>query len=51
MKKMLSRMAILLGGVIAGVIAGLLLSTEQRLKLSQQLAALIGGMVEHCPDG
>ncbi|UCC88300.1 MAG: hypothetical protein JSV81_03060 [Anaerolineales bacterium] len=49
--KMLSWIAILLGGVAAGVMAGLLLSTEQRLRLSQQLAATIGGMAEQMPDG
>jgi hypothetical protein len=49
--KMLSRIVILLGGVAVGVMAGLLLSTEQRLKLSQRLAAVIGGMVEQLPDG
>jgi hypothetical protein len=51
MMKMLSRIMILLGGVAVGVTVGLLLSTEQRLKLSQQVAAMIGGMVERIPDG
>jgi hypothetical protein len=51
MKKVLMPMAILLGGGIAGLMAGLLLPTEQREQLSRQLAASIGGMVEHCPDG
>jgi hypothetical protein len=51
MKKVLLWMVIILGGLAAGVFVGLLLSTEQRLKLSQQLAVMIGGMVEQCPDG
>jgi hypothetical protein len=51
MNKLLSRLVILLVGVAAGVLAGLLLPTEQREQLSRQLAASIGGMVEHCPDG
>jgi hypothetical protein len=51
MKEKLSSVAILLGGVMVGVIVGLLLSAEQRLKLSQGLATLIGGMAEHMPDG
>ena len=50
MKKLLLLIA-LLGGVIAGLMAGLLLPTEQREKLSRQLATSIGGMVEHLPDG
>ncbi len=50
MKKLLVLLAVLLDGVIVGVTAGLLLSTEQRLKLSQQLAPVIGGMVEQMPD-
>jgi len=50
MKKVRLLIAIL-GGAIAGLIVGLLLSTEQREKLSRQLAGLIGGMVEHVPDG
>jgi LuxR family maltose regulon positive regulatory protein len=33
------------------LMGGLILPTEQREQLSRQLAALIGGMVEHCPDG
>lgn len=51
MMKMLSRIMILLGGVAVGVVVGLLLSSEQRLKLSQQLAAVMEGMVERMPDG
>ncbi len=50
MKKILLPMAMVLGGGIAGLIAGLLLPTEQRAKLSRQLAASIGRMIEHMPD-
>jgi hypothetical protein len=49
--RILSRIVILLGGVAVGVMAGLLLSTEQRLRLSQRLATVIGGVVEQMPDG
>ena len=51
MKKLLLLMVILPGGVIAGVIAGLLMSAEQREKLSRLLAAPIGHCLEHMPDG
>ena len=40
----------LLGGAIAGVIAGLLLSTERREKFSRQLAGAIAGVEERVPD-
>jgi hypothetical protein len=50
MKKVML-MAILLGGVIAGVIVGLLMPAEQREKLSRWLAAPIGRCLEHIPDG
>ncbi len=54
MTKSLLRMTIFIGGVTVGVttgvIAGLLLPFEQRLKLSQQLAEPIKGMVERIPD-
>ncbi len=51
MKKVLLPMAILLGGGIAGLMAGLLLPTDQREQLSRQLAASIERMIERCPDG
>ena len=51
MKRVLLPMVILLGGGIAGLMAGLLLPTEQREQLSRQLAGSIGGMLDHCPDG
>ena len=51
MKKLLVALAFLLDGVIVGLIAGLLLSTEQRLRFSQQLAGVIGGMEERMPEG
>ncbi len=51
MKGMLLRILFLAGGLLAGLIAGLLLPTEQRLKLSQQLAGMIGRMVEQMPEG
>ena len=44
MKKVLLLMAVLLGGVVAGVITGLLMPTEQREKLSRSLVTPI----EHC---
>ena len=44
-------MAMLLGGVITGVIAGLLMPAEQRKKLSRSLAIPIGRCLEHMPDG
>jgi hypothetical protein len=51
MKRVLLPMAILLGGGIAGLMAGLLLPTEQREQLSRQLADSIGRMLEQMPDG
>ena len=51
MKKLLLLMALLLEGVVVGLMIGLLLPTEQRLRLSQQLAGVIGGMEEHMPEG
>ncbi len=51
MNELLSRLVILLVGVAAGLMAGLLLPTHQREQLSRQLATSIGGMVEHMPDG
>lgn len=51
MKRVLLLMAILLGGVIAGGIAGLLMPAEQRAKLSRSLAAPIGHCLAHMPDG
>jgi hypothetical protein len=51
MKRVLLLMVILLGGGIAGLMAGLLLPTEQREQLSRQLAGSIGGMLEQMPDG
>lgn len=50
MNKRLVLLAILLDGAMVGLIIGLLLSTEQRLKFYQQLAPVIEGMVEHLPD-
>jgi uncharacterized membrane protein YeaQ/YmgE (transglycosylase-associated protein family) len=41
----------LLFGVTAGLIAGLLLPTEPRLKLSQLLAGVMGDMLGRMPDG
>ena len=51
MKKLLVALAFLLDGVIVGLLVGLLLSTEQRLRLSQQFAGVIGGMEERMPEG
>lgn len=49
MKKVMLPVAIL-GGGIAGVIIGLLMPPEPRERLSRQLATLIEGMSERCPD-
>jgi len=51
MKKVLVLIAMLLGGVMAGVIAGLLMPAGQRAKLSRSLATPIGRCLEHIPDG
>ena len=51
MKKVFLLMVILMGGVLAGVIAGLALPAEWRAKLSQSLAAPIGHCLERMPDG
>jgi len=54
MKKVLVLIAMLLGGVMAGVIAGiagLLMPAGQRAKLSRSLAAPIGRCLGHVPDG
>lgn len=50
MKNVLLLMAVLLGGVFVGVIVGLVLPAEWRVKLSQSLAAPIGHCLEHIPD-
>ncbi|MCJ7623329.1 MAG: hypothetical protein MUO76_07480 [Anaerolineaceae bacterium] len=51
MKKWLFRLPFLLGGVVAGVIAGLLMPVEWRAKLSQPLALVIRRMIAQMPDG
>jgi len=51
MRKLLLLLALLLDGVVVGLMIGLLLSTEQRLRLSQQLVGVIGGMEAHMPEG
>jgi hypothetical protein len=51
MRKLLLRILFLLGGFVAGLVAGLLLPAAQRLRLSQQLAAGIGRVAERMPDG
>lgn len=51
MKKILVLLAILLDGIAVGLILGLLLSTEQREKLSRQLAVVVEGMETNMPDG
>jgi hypothetical protein len=50
MKKVLL-LAILLGGLIAGVMAGLLMPAELRQKISRLLAAPIRRCLGHMPDG
>ncbi len=51
MKKVLLLMAILLGGVITGVVAGLLMPAKQREKLSRSLATPIEHCLGRMPDG
>jgi hypothetical protein len=51
MRKLLPRILFLLGGLAAGLVAGLLLPAGQRLRLSRQLAAGIGTVAEPMPDG
>jgi hypothetical protein len=51
MKKLLQGLLFLLGGLIVGLIAGLLVPTEQRLKLSRYLADGIERVAEQMPDG
>ena len=50
-KNKLIRLAILLDGIIIGLVIGLLLPTEQREKLSRQVAAVMTGILEYMPDG
>ena len=47
----MKRVLLLSVGLIGGLVVGLLLPTEQREKLSRQLAGTMGGMLEHMPDG
>jgi hypothetical protein len=49
MKRVFLLFAILIGGVIAGVIAGLALPAEWRAKLSRSLVAPIGHCLGHMP--
>jgi hypothetical protein len=51
MKKLLVLLAILLDGISVGLILGLLLSTEQREKLSRQLAVVVAEVEANMPDG
>lgn len=51
MKRILSRILFLLGGLVAGLVIGLLLPAAQRLRLSRCLVSGIGRAVEHMPDG
>jgi hypothetical protein len=51
MRRLLARILWLAGGLAAGLVAGLLLPAEQRLKLSRQLATGIGSVAEQMPDG
>jgi hypothetical protein len=50
MKKVMMLMVTLLGGLIVGLIAGLLLPAEKRARLSQPFAARCGRMLERIPD-
>jgi hypothetical protein len=51
MVKKLFQLVFLLGVFAAGLVAGLLLSDEERLRLSQQFAAGIERTIEQMPDG
>ncbi len=47
----MKRVLLLIAGLLGGLFVGLLLPTEQREKLSRQIAGTMAGMVEHMPDG
>jgi hypothetical protein len=51
MRRVLSRIPLLLGGLVAGLVIGLLLPDAQRLRLSRYLVSGIGRAVSHMPDG
>jgi len=51
MRKVLQPILFLLGGLVAGLVASLLLPAAQRLRLSRQLEAGIGKVAEKMPDG
>jgi hypothetical protein len=51
MRRLLARILCLLAGLAGGLVAGLLLPAEQRLKLLRQLAAGIGSVAEQMPGG
>lgn len=51
MKKKVFLISGLLGGGVAGVTLGLLMPNETRERLSRQLAARIGVILERLPDG
>jgi hypothetical protein len=51
MRKLLLRVLFLLGGFVAGLVAGLLLPAAERLRLSQQLAAWIARVAGQMPEG
>jgi hypothetical protein len=51
MKRLLVLSAILLGGVVIGLMIGLLLSTEQRVRISRQIVGACGQMEERMPEG
>ncbi len=51
MKRILVLLAILIDGVVLGLMVGLLMSTEQRLRLSQQLADVIRDKEARMPEG
>lgn len=50
MKKRLSLIFILFGGVVFGLIASLLLPAEERARLSQPVAVRFGRILERLPD-
>ena len=50
MKNALTRFIFLIEGVAIGLMIGLLMSTEQRLKVSGRLAAWVGPLAEQMPD-
>ena len=50
-KEKLVRLAILIDGIIIGLVIGLVLPSEQREKLSRQVVEVMTALLEYMPDG